>query len=380
MSKYLSLNNRLMILIILFSCSVEKEEQETQEIFYPVTNDFLVDHNATEQTVALYEFLRDFSGNGTMFGHQDDLAYGIGWWAEDRRSDVKDVCGDYPAVFGWDLGDITRENNLDGVNFDNMINWMRSIHQMGGIITISMHLDNPISNQNAWDNSEAVSKILPGESGNLKYRIILQYIAEFLDKIKTNDGTYIPVILRPYHEHNHTWAWWGANSCSIDEYNALWRMTVEYLRDESNLHHILYAISPQDISSADEYLSRYPGDEWVDIFGMDSYSLWNLAAITNLGEALSIVNELAYERGKVVALTEVGIENVPIANWWTDYLLEAIKYNEFSRKTVWALVWRNHNTEHHFAPYPGHASATNVIEFFNDPFTVFLGNLNQIYP
>ncbi|MDP6878384.1 MAG: glycosyl hydrolase [Candidatus Marinimicrobia bacterium] len=380
MSKYLSLNNRLMILIILFSCSVEKEEQETQEIFYPVTNDFLVDHNATEQTVALYEFLRDFSGNGTMFGHQDDLAYGIGWWAEDRRSDVKDVCGDYPAVFGWDLGDITRENNLDGVNFDNMINWMRSIHQMGGIITISMHLDNPISNQNAWDNSEAVSKILPGESGNLKYRIILQYIAEFLDKIKTNDGTYIPVILRPYHEHNHTWAWWGANSCSIDEYNALWRMTVEYLRDESNLHHILYAISPQDISSADEYLSRYPGDEWVDIFGMDSYSLWNLAAITNLGEALSIVNELAYERGKVVALTEVGIENVPIANWWTDYLLEAIKYNEFSRKTVWALVWRNHNTEHHFAPYPGHASATNFIEFFNDPFTVFLGNLNQIYP
>jgi len=201
-----------------------------------------------------------------------------------------------------------------------------------------------------------------------------------LDKIKTNDGTYIPVILRPYHEHNHTWAWWGANSCSIDEYNALWRMTVEYLRDESNLHHILYAISPQDISSADEYLSRYPGDEWVDIFGMDSYSLWNLAAITNLGEALSIVNELAYERGKVVALTEVGIENVPIANWWTDYLLEAIKYNEFSRKTVWALVWRNHNTEHHFAPYPGHASATNFIEFFNDPFTVFLGNLNQIYP
>jgi mannan endo-1,4-beta-mannosidase len=380
MSKYRSLNNLLIILIIFSSCSEEKEEQETQEIFYPLTNDFLVDHNATEQTVALYEFLRDFSGNGTMFGHQDDLAYGIGWWAEDGRSDVKDVCGDYPAVFGWDLGDITREDNLDGVNFDNMINWMRSIHQMGGIITISMHLDNPISNQNAWDNSEAVSKILPGKPDNMKYRIILQYIAEFLDQIKTKDGTYIPVILRPYHEHNHSWAWWGANSCTIDEYNALWRMTVEYLRDESNLHHILYAISPQDISSADEYLSRYPGDEWVDIFGMDSYSLWNLAAITNLGEALSIVNELAYERGKVAALTEVGIENVPIANWWTEYLLEAINYNEFSRKTVWALVWRNYNTEHHFAPYPGHASAPNFIEFFNDPFTFFLGNLNQIYP
>ena len=111
----------------------------------------------------------------------------------------------------------------------------------------------------------------------MKYRIILENIAEFLERLKTTEGTYIPIILRPYHEHNHTWAWWGANSCTPAEYNALWQMTVEYLRDESNLHHLLYAISPQDISSAEEYLARYPGDEWVDILGMDSFSLWNLS-------------------------------------------------------------------------------------------------------
>ena len=214
----------------------------------------------------------------------------------------------------------------------------------------------------------------------MKYRIILEYIAEFLERLKTTEGAYIPVILRPYHEHNHTWAWWGANSCTPAEYNALWRMTVKYLRDESNLHHLLYAISPQDISSAEEYLARYPGDEWVDIFGMDSYSLWNLSAVTNLGQALSMVNELAAERGKVVALTEVGIENIPISNWWTDYLLAALNYNEFSRKTVWALVWRNYTTEHHFAPYPGHSSAANFIDFYDDPTTYFLDELQQIYP
>jgi mannan endo-1,4-beta-mannosidase len=95
-----------------------------------------------------------------MFGHQDDLAYGIGWWAQVDHSDVKAVCGDYPAVFDWDLGDINRQNNLDGVNFDNMIDWMRQINDFGGIITISMHLDNPVTDQNAWDNSEAVSSIL----------------------------------------------------------------------------------------------------------------------------------------------------------------------------------------------------------------------------
>ena len=150
----------LMLLVI--SCNQEKEEKEQEEITYPVTNDSLVDSMATEETVALYEFLRSFAGTGTMFGHQDDLAYGIGWSAETDSSDVKAVCGDYPAVFGWDLGDITRENNLDGVNFDQMVDWMKLINDMGGIITISMHLDNPVTNQNAWDNSEAVPNILPG--------------------------------------------------------------------------------------------------------------------------------------------------------------------------------------------------------------------------
>ena len=234
MIKYLTSITLTICLFLNFNACTENKEQE--QVNYPVTNDFLVDSRATVETVALYEFLRTFAGTGTMFGHQDDLAYGIGWWAQVDHSDVKAVCGDYPAVFGWDLGDINRQNNLDGVNFDNMIDWMKQINDFGGIITISMHLDNPVTDQNAWDNSEAVSSILPGQSENMKYRSTLQHIADFLDRIKTSEGTYIPVILRPYHEHNHTWSWWGANSCTPAEYNALWQMTVEYFRDESNLH------------------------------------------------------------------------------------------------------------------------------------------------
>jgi mannan endo-1,4-beta-mannosidase len=37
-----------------------------------------------------------------MFGHQDDLAYGVGWKYEPGRSDIKDVTGDYPAVYGFE--------------------------------------------------------------------------------------------------------------------------------------------------------------------------------------------------------------------------------------------------------------------------------------
>ena len=63
-----------------------------------------VDQDATAETRALYHNLLKFQDDAIMFGHQDDLAYGIGWWADDFRSDVHDVCGKFPAVFGWDAG------------------------------------------------------------------------------------------------------------------------------------------------------------------------------------------------------------------------------------------------------------------------------------
>lgn len=37
-----------------------------------------------------------------LFGQHDATGYGVGWSGDDRRSDVKDVCGDYPALFSWD--------------------------------------------------------------------------------------------------------------------------------------------------------------------------------------------------------------------------------------------------------------------------------------
>src|ERR1041385_8430323 len=62
------------------------------------------DKKATKETIALYNNLKKLLDKGFMFGHQDDLAYGVGWKYEDGRSDIKDVTGDYPAVYGFELG------------------------------------------------------------------------------------------------------------------------------------------------------------------------------------------------------------------------------------------------------------------------------------
>lgn len=47
-----------------------------------------------------------------LFGHQDDTKNGYGWTNNQgspislAKSDVKDVTGAYPAVYGWDFKDI----------------------------------------------------------------------------------------------------------------------------------------------------------------------------------------------------------------------------------------------------------------------------------
>jgi mannan endo-1,4-beta-mannosidase len=335
------------------------------------TNNILVDSLATAETVALFEKLKSVSQQGVLFGHQDDLAYGIGWEAVPGRSDVKETCGDYPAVYGWDLGDIGNPANLDGVNFENMKNWIKEAHARGGINTISMHLDNPASGGNSWDNSPAVASILPGKLHHAAYLKTLDDIARFLKDLLADDGSYIPIVFRPYHEHNHTWSWWGKSACSTEEYNALWKMTVEYLRDTHEIHHLLYAISPQEITSESQYLERYPGDEWVDIFGMDYYLLWDRGKISHLATGLGVITGLAESRGKVAALTEIGIDKVPINDWWTNYLLAAVTYNEQSKKVAWTLVWRNDSVDHFFGPYPGHSSAPDFLKFYRDSFTIF---------
>ncbi|MCF8413234.1 MAG: glycoside hydrolase family 26 protein [Melioribacteraceae bacterium] len=371
--------NLIIGIAIFWSCSDSPTESEEETPV--ITNTVLVDSIATKETLALFNNLRLLRGGNIMFGHQFTTAYGVGWKNDGfgNRSDVKDVCGDFPAVYGWDMGEIHTPNSIDGVPFSDMRILIRQAYERGGINTISVHLDNPVTGGTAWDNTTAVKYILPGGTHHESYMNTLSLIADYLESLKATSGEFIPIIFRPYHEHSQSWSWWGSGSTTISEFNQLWEMTVKYLRDERNLHHLIYCISPQDISSEADYLVRYPGDEWVDVLGLDYYKLYNSGNISDFETALETINRLADQRGKIAAVTEIGLENIPISNWWTDYLLEALAANSTTRKTSWALVWRNDNTGHHFAPYPGHSSANNFIQFYNSDYTIFESELINLY-
>lgn len=58
------------------------------------------------QSEQLMERLQLLQQKGYMFGHQDDPFYGLTWEYVADSSDVKNVCGDWPAVMGFELGGI----------------------------------------------------------------------------------------------------------------------------------------------------------------------------------------------------------------------------------------------------------------------------------
>nr|AFE82293.1 endo-1,4-beta-mannanase precursor [Sphingomonas sp. JB13] len=345
-----------------------------------------IDRLATRETRALFASLRALAPAHTLFGHQDDLAYGYGWTGDPGRSDVKSVAGSYPAVYGWDVGDIFASGKgplrYDPLRADKLRAWILSGYRRGGVITMSWHMPNPVAHSDAWDvATPAVARILPGGDHHAAFLADLDIAARFFRSLRAPDGSLVPVIFRPWHEQTGDWFWWGAAHCTADQFNALWRMTVARLRADG-VHNLLYAYSTDVFDTPEDYLARYPGDDVVDILGFDDYhGIASRATLPQFEQRIRTVVTLAGSRGKIAAVTETGLEAIPDAIWWTDILGRGL---DDVPGAAWVLVWRNANPandrkEHFFAPYPGQKSAADFVQFTRDPRILLEDELPDLY-
>ncbi|MXV51904.1 beta-mannosidase [Pedobacter sp. HMF7647] len=338
------------------------------------------DKLATAETKNLLRNLKAIQGKKVLFGHQDDLAYGNGWKYEAGRSDINDVTGEYPAVYGWELGGLEhgRPVNIDSVPFDKMKAFIKLAYDKGSVTTISWHLDNPVNGKSAWDTTKnCVRGILPGASKHALYKSWLEKVAAFLGDLKGSDGKSIPVLFRPFHEMSGSWFWWGRNETSPEELKQIWRFTVTYLRDVKKLHNILYVYNYNDIKSADDFMERYPGDAYVDVMSFDFYQSGDpqkdTRFITEVQKSLSIVHGLADRHNKAFAFAETGYNAVPYAKWWTKTLWPAMQ-NDLP---AYVLVWRNagyrpkENDYHYFAPFKGQVSAPDFVKLYQNSKVAF---------
>lgn len=310
----------------------------------------------TQRTEKLLDNLMALGDSSVcLFGHQDGTVYGIGWESDYNndstihiRSDVKSVCNDFPAVLGFDLGHIEsgEECNADGVPFKRIRQEVIAHYDKGGLVTLSWTVED-------GDKSEAD----------------IDKVAQFLKSLETPYGVRVPVLFRLRGTFT----------------KELWQKTVQRLRDEDVVN-ALYAYSSDVHAGGDEknYLERYPGDDFIDLLGLDCYCIAPEADTTQIADyaieldkEMAMVCKVAKEHQKAVALTETGYNGIKTDNWWTHTLSPVLARHPIS----YVLVWRNaHNLINHYhAPYPGHKSTSDFIRFYNDKRTLFLSDVNGLY-
>lgn len=335
-----------------------------------------IDPHATAETRALFANLGAGAREHILVGHHHTTARGAGWRWQGDRSDVRTLVGDFPAVHGWDFSLLVAEP-------DRRVDARRDIvaaFERGAAITLSWHATNPVSGGNYQEHTPAVAAILPGGSHHEKFVAMLDDLAGFLATLRDKTGRAVPVIFRPWHEHTGATMWWGQPYCTTEEFVALWRFTVQHLREQHGLHHLLWAYSPNRRASPEQYFERYPGDEWVDVLGYDFYSKSDLARAV---PCLRLAVAEAAQRGKLAAFTETG----PQAGWrqngrpdyFTGELLPLLRDDPALRGLAYVLFWQNSSEEQHWIPLPGESGAEDFKKFHADPFTFFERDLPPLY-
>ncbi len=374
----------------------DDDEEEEAFVLQPGdTRTYMVDPAATNETVALFYHLKTISESHFVVGQQE--AFRAFYNDNAGESDIKKTTGSDPGLIGLDFMFITDDNNNGEANNwfyqqeQNIIADAIEAYNRGMINHFTWHLREPYegdafytSEMTEFQKANAFKSILPGGANHDYYKEKLQKVAEVVKSIKGSDGTLAPVIFRPFHEFDGDWFWWGAAYASPQDFKTVWRFTVEYLRDELEVHNILYAYAPDNsYASSSLYLQRYPGDEYVDILGMDNYGdllPQDVSRIPIANEKLKIVSDLAEEKVKIAALTETGFfagaGNPLPANFFSEKLYEVLTGDDV--EIGFMMFWQNSANEY-TVPVPGVDGDEDFLEFVEMEEPMLLEDMQDFY-
>ena len=214
--------------------------------------------------------------------------------------------GKWPAINFFDFIHLpfSPANWIDYTNVTDVVNW----HKNGGIVGCMWHWNMPTNDGQNWtctpgtdDNQTSfdVRKIFEPESNEYKQMIKdIDKVASTLKKLKQRK---IPVLWRPLHEAGGRWFWWGLDAEACNE---LWRVMYDRFTNHHGLNNLIWvwtSAAEWNKPYSDGY-KWYPGDEYVDIVGIDIY---NNSSTSNIRtKCFNMLKQNSPD--KLIALTECG--------------------------------------------------------------------------
>ena len=353
---------------------------------------YMVDKNASTETAALFYNLRNLGKTKIIIGQQDAFN---SFYQNSGSSDIKKTTGNDPSILGSDFMFITDKDNPNNnwyIQQENkIIQDTKDAYAKGMINTFCWHLREPYNEKSFYSadmtseqRTDAFKSLAPGGKFNDWYKKKLDKVASVVSNLKDTNGKQIPIIFRPFHEFDGNWFWWGANYCTAEEYISVYRFTVNYLRDTKNVHNILFAFSPDNsYTTPSSYLSRYPGDDYVDILGMDNYGDFDNKGTSGASLAnskLKLISDLAISKNKIAALTETGYRvtstTPAINNWFSTYLYDAITNNNL--QIAYVMFWSN-TSSGYYVPTPGNSNVADFQNFTLKSKIILQNNISKMY-
>jgi len=177
-----------------------------------------------------------------------------------------------PSVLGADYAwDRVEAENIRLSNEVLKRHW-----KQGGLVTISMHPENPFVDgggvrKRTGDDLRLLTR--PGSAAYDRWRRDLRLVADGLAELR---DAGVVVMFRPLHESNGDWFWWCDNGAADRpaQFTALWRDLFDYCTRERKLDNLLwvYAANVEASEKLRPTDYNYPGAAYVDIVGMDVYA------------------------------------------------------------------------------------------------------------
>ncbi len=213
--------------------------------------------NASKEAQALFDYICKTYRNGIISGQQESTWMGSDQYEFDY---IYKNTGKYPAIRGLDY----MNDDFDGVN-KRAAEW----HDRGGIVTICWHCGSDFSGSWAesmkteikdWD--KALTK------GTPEYEKLIKGMDKAAAALKELKDKNIPVLWRPFHEFDGAWFWWGKGGA--ENFKKLWVIMYDRYTNYWELDNLIWVLGYS--GNGRSYENWYPGNEYVDIAGADSYT------------------------------------------------------------------------------------------------------------
>jgi mannan endo-1,4-beta-mannosidase len=265
----------------------------------------LVTPGATASAIKLYNFIKSNFLQKSISGvmtTQGDTANSF-----QENNFVYETTGRYPVITGLDfthhVGANTAWYTSNQSLLHSVVNDATNYWHRGGIPTLSWHWRDPSHESPGYDSPDSggiechfdASKAV--NTSTKEYQLIIRDLDIIAVQLLDLQSRGVAALFRPLHEASGRWFWWGYKGPEVTK--KLYR--IMYYRFV-NHHQIKNLIWVWTTGFTDKDLNWYPGDDVVDILGLDIYVMNDHSP---QDVAFKKVRDMFGGR-KIVALSECG--------------------------------------------------------------------------